>query len=374
MTWVGIGLAAAMALVGAWLLFGDRILERSRAGKGPDGPRRPSREQFRGTAEREEEPPPPPPKKRAAIIINPTKVEAVGAVRNRLAKVALAAGWDEPLVLETTIEDPGFGQTRRALAQDVDLVCALGGDGTVRAVAQEVAGTGVPLGLLPAGTGNLLARNLDLRLDDLEHALTTAISGRNRHIDLGWAVLDPTSEQRSGADASPSANRHGFLVIAGAGLDATIMENTSEELKAKVGWTAYIPAGAKGLLGDRFKATVSVDGSAPESITARGIMVGNCGRIQGGIEIMHEAKVDDGILDVVAMTPHGLAGWVGVAANLARKKDVTNNRIHRYRGQHTLIELEAPQPFQVDGDVIGEARVFSVRVDPGALIVRVPGV
>lgn len=76
-----------------------------------------------------------------------------------------------------------------------------------------------------------------------------------------------------------------------------------------------------------------MDGSAPESITARGLTVSNCGRIQGGIEIMHEAKVDDGILDAGRDDPHGLAGWVGVAANLARKKDVTNNRIHRYRGQ-----------------------------------------
>lgn len=171
----------------------------------------------------------------------------MGAVRNRLAKVALAAGWDEPLVLETTIEDPGFGQDFGVPSPRTSTWSARSAATARCGRWPEYARTGVPLGLLPAGTGNLLARNLDLRLDDLEHALTTAISGRNRHIDLGWAVLDPTSEQRSGADASPSANRHGFLVIAGAGLDATIMENTSEELKAKVGWTAYIPAGAKGL-------------------------------------------------------------------------------------------------------------------------------
>lgn len=129
--------------------------------------------------------------KTAAIIFNPIKVD-LPAVREAVAREAEAAGWGESLWLETSKEDVGQAVTRRALEQGVDLVIAAGGDGTVRAVAEALRGTNVPLALLPSGTGNLLARNLKLTLGDIPSSLTTAFTG----VDLGMIRIERDDKSR----------------------------------------------------------------------------------------------------------------------------------------------------------------------------------
>src|SRR5699024_11928015 len=107
----------------------------------------------------------------------------------RLASVAEAIcrfeGWSPPLVLETTIDDSGEGAAVRALDEGVDVVIAAGGDGTSRAVASALAGTSTPMGIVPPGTGNLLARNIDVVRDKIEWALRISLSGRYRDCDMG---------------------------------------------------------------------------------------------------------------------------------------------------------------------------------------------
>lgn len=385
MTKIGIGLAIVMALAGIWLLFGDQLMALiSRGASGRQRrsearsakAKRPSRDQFRSTDVVEEEPPPP--LKKAAIILNPSRLEAVGAMRARMARTCLALGWDEPIVLETTPKDPGTSQTRRALAQDVDAVLALGGDGTVRAVAQALAGTSTPLGLLPIGSGTALARAVGLDVTDLEKAVEIALTGKNRHVDVGWVTLDPTPEQvapgasETEAEQPEVSNRHAFLAMAGFGLDAAVLDETPTELRDKVGWTAYIPAGVKGLLGDRFRASLVVDGSSPIHLRARTIIVGNCGRLAGGVSLMPDAAVDDGALDVLAVTPKGVAGWAGVAANVLTKSERTSSRLDRFKGSVVTISVEEPQQVQMDGDVYGLASRVQMTVEPRALIVRTP--
>ena len=270
---------------------------------------RPARDSFRAVDDT-----PPPPRKRLAVVLNPTKLDSTGDdVHEVITRVCAEQGWDEPLFIETEEHDVGFGQTRQALAENVDVVCAFGGDGTVRAVAQEMVDSGVPMGLLPGGTGNLLARNLEMPTDDLAKSVEVAITGRNRHIDVGWLRLNPDEahlEEHVGEGSSVGPRRHAFLVMAGLGLDAAIMEETSEELKAKIGWTAYVPAGMKHLLVERFKAHLSVDGGPPSTIRARTVLIGNCGKLTGGINLMPDAEPDDGTLDVVVIAPKGLMAWV----------------------------------------------------------------
>ncbi|CAN7229843.1 diacylglycerol/lipid kinase family protein [Knoellia sp. LjRoot47] len=352
-------------------------------------PKRPTRSSFR----QGQDDAPEPPKKRVAVILNPTKFVDVAAAHELVRATVLAHGeWDEPIVSETTLEDPGFGQARAALAEGVDLVCAIGGDGTVRSVAHVLTGTSTPMGLIPAGTGNLMGRNLGLPLD-VAGGIEVALTGRNRHIDVGWLTMDPDTEQAStqeldpghdgptepdvGADdthgSDPAPNQHAFLVMAGLGLDASIMHSTTEEAKARMGWGAYVATGAKNLLGARFATRLRIDGGEPIAHTARTVVVGNCGRLTGGITLMPDAEVDDGILDVVAITPKGIVGWAGVAVHVLAKRGQNHPKLDRYRCQSILVSLDAPQMVEIDGDVIGEARRVRFEVRPRSLIVRTSG-
>jgi diacylglycerol kinase (ATP) len=357
--WASVGVAALAALLGSYLVLSSR--SPARYGRG-----RPARGTFRSEAA-------PPPRRRVAVVVNPTKVDDLEALTRRLAAACAAHDWDDPLILPTTGHDVGFGQARHALAEGVDLVCALGGDGTVRAVAQELIGTGRPLGLLPGGTGNLLARNLDVPTDDLGRAFAVALSGRNRHIDAGWITLDPGDadlDEHAGEGASAGARRHSFFVMAGLGLDAAIMESTSESLKQRIGWTAYVPSGVRHMLTERFKAHVAVDGGPEITHRARLVLVGNCGRITGGIDLLPDAEPDDGMLDVVVLAPRGLTAWTTVAARLLTRSDRTTANLSRYQCRTASIRLDEPRRVQVDGDVIGEASRLGIEIQPQALIVR----
>src|SRR5665213_2869691 len=166
----------------------------------------------------------------AAIVFNPIKVN-LKPLRAAVAREEKDAGWGETLWLPTTEEDPGGGQAKQALEDGAAVVIAAGGDGTVRAVAEALRGSGTPIALLPSGTGNLLARNMSLALDDRRGSIRAAFEGVDRAIDVG--VLE--AEREDG-----SRDSHTFLVMAGVGLDAQMLANTRPELKKRVGWLAYI--------------------------------------------------------------------------------------------------------------------------------------
>jgi diacylglycerol kinase (ATP) len=129
-----------------------------------------------------------------AIIVNPSKFVDLDTVKNQVTLAATGAGWAEPQWFETRMDDPGMAATRQALQTRPVLVCAMGGDGTVRAVAGVLRDTKIPLGLLPSGTGNLLARNLGIPVDSLPAALEVAFNGPDRAIDVGLAAFDDDLE------------------------------------------------------------------------------------------------------------------------------------------------------------------------------------
>ena len=312
----------------------------------------------------------------AAVVVNPVKIDE--SVRPQVTAVCAGLGWAPPLWLPTTPEDPGTGQGAEAVARGADVVIACGGDGTVRAVAQALAGTRVAMGLVPAGTGNLLARTLRLPTDVVS-ATKVALTGDDRAIDVGRLCADrPESTAEPGDNSSDdqateAADERVFLVMAGTGFDATIMQSTPEALKGRVGPLAYIISGLRALRGRRARVSITIDGGPPLRRSTRMVVVGNTGTLVGGLALMPEATIDDGKLDVVSLAPKGIFGWLGVAARVVTRNRRGGRRIERWQACQVVITSDVAQPAQVDGDLIGEARELRIWVDAGALVVRVPG-
>lgn len=295
--------------------------------------------------------------KRAAVVVNPVKVPD-SEFRANVLHLCAEAGWAEPLWLETTEEDPGSGQARQALKEGVDVVMAAGGDGTVRCVAAILAGTGTAMGLVPLGTGNLLARNLGINVADPLKTVKDALAGTESGIDVVRAVLDHGKSE------------HLFLVAAGLGYDAVIMGDTVEVFKDRVGWLAYVESGIRNLRPSTVTATVTVDGRAATGRKVRSVMVGNCGQLMGGLQIFPGAVVTDGILDLLILATRGRFGWLGVVAGVFKKGRNRHEAVQSLSGRWAEIALDRPQEFELDGDHAGTATHLKVTVDPLALIIR----
>ncbi len=292
-----------------------------------------------------------------AVVANPTKVEP--DTRRQVAAVCTSLGWSEPLWLETTVEDPGTGQAHEAVERGADVVLACGGDGTVRAVAEALAGTGVAMGLVPAGTGNLLARTIGTP-QDVVAATRVALAGDDRKIDVGRVRVDDAADERV------------FLVMAGTGFDAAIMANTPEKLKVRVGPLAYVISGFRAMRGRRTRVTLTFDDEPALRRRTRTVLVGNSGTLLGGLVLMPRATIDDGLLDVVNIAPSTLVGWLAVAVRVITRRRGGHERVEHWQARSIVIETDAPQPSQLDGDPIGEVTKLDIRVDPAVLVMRVP--
>jgi diacylglycerol kinase family enzyme len=288
----------------------------------------------------------------AAVVVNPTKVKDADAFRELVRRAMKDHGWDEPLWLETTPEDPGRGQAESAVSAGAELVLACGGDGTVTACAEGIAGTGVPLAIIPLGTGNLLARNVGLP-SGREDALAVALGGVQQPVDAG------------------RVNGALFVVMAGLGLDARMLDGASEPLKRRLGWLAYAVSAVRHL-GDRpMHVTVQADGGRPRRLRANAVIVGNVGWLRGGLPLLPDARPDDGRLDAVVLVARGLTGWLAAAASIALRRPAGGG-IYRVQFTELRVTLDRAEQWELDGEVVGSTRELTVTAQPAALLLRMP--
>jgi diacylglycerol kinase (ATP) len=298
------------------------------------------------------------PAKRAAVIFNPAKVTDWITFRRHVDYELKSRGWERALWLETTTEDPGRAMTEQAVREGVDLVLGAGGDGTIRVICSGLAHTGIPFGLIPAGTGNLLARNIGIPLDEVA-ALGVAFDGVDKAIDLVRLTVD---------DKPPDH----FAVMAGIGLDAVIMEGADPKMKKAVGSAAYFVSAARNANHPAMHATISVDDDPPIRRRAHVIVVGNVGFLLANIQLIPGARADDGILDVLVASPRTLRDWVRLTTRVLARRRQPDDQLDRLKGRRVTITVEERDRVQLDGDTVGECNTLTAEVVPAALRLRVP--
>lgn len=309
------------------------------------------------------------------IVMNPSKHEDPAAFRALVDRAAMDLGAGPPHWLETTREDPGAGQAVEAVSRGAAVVIAAGGDGTVRAVAAGMAGSGVRMGILPVGTGNVLAGNLGLP-DDPAAAMAVALGEYHRNVDLTWVRLDGVEEASplpaegglvlaahaarpleaqtgpgagdgapapapdgpgpgpNGAAPLPAPDEYACAVVAGMGFDGRTMAGTHAALKKQFGWIAYVLAGLGSIGAPRLSARLTL--RSPEAwepapidagdglvgtprgddevtrVEARSVMFANCGELKF-LLLAPDANLSDGLIDVIAVDAQaGLLGWADV--------------------------------------------------------------
>jgi YegS/Rv2252/BmrU family lipid kinase len=248
--------------------------------------------------------------------------------------------------------------TSRAVRAGVDLIVAVGGDGTVLQVATSLSGTTVPIAIVPTGTGNLLAGNL--RIPHFpEEAVRTALTGRPRRIDVGRVVV--------------GGKRRMFTVACGVGFDAEVMQRTDSAQKARWGKLAYF---ASALLetGKIHNAMheITIDG-VHSTMDAAQVLVANFGRVPPGLTA-RGVRSDDGLLDVFVIRASGplpalLAGWEAIRKTGAGKSD--SGRVFRAKARRVRIETHPSRRVETDGSVVGRTPI-TLSVRPAALTVMVP--
>lgn len=317
--------------------------------------------------------------KRAAIIYFPGRIDRKkldAAVDQTLSSLR----WEPTLWLPTNPDETGGQQALRAVAQNATHLLIAGGDGTVRSVLDALAReqiTGVTVGIIPIGTGNALARNLKLDLNNINASVKRGLLGNRHEIDLGLAkIIRPDGERQE---------MH-FCVMGGMGLDAKIMQNTNPKLKKAIGWVAYVEGGLRSIPTLFERMFVTVDNREPRKLKLVSLLIGNAGWLPGNLSLMPDAKLDDGLLDVAAVGPRRFWNWIDFWSRVAfANENIRPNKIGRQlmdatanvktlenlTGSRIRVQPERPVHLQLDGDVYGIVNEAEFSVVPRAITVRV---
>jgi YegS/Rv2252/BmrU family lipid kinase len=299
-------------------------------------------------------------------------------LRSAVEAITLAQGWEPSLWLKTDADETGAAQALRAIAQKATHIVVAGGDGTVRTVLEAVARSEakVSVGIVPVGTGNVLARNLGIALDDLRTQVKRALEGIAHPIDMGLARIILEDDSRI---------EKYFAVMAGLGLDAKIMLNTDAARKQRLGWIAYVESGFKTLPLQYQRLTIQVDGRETRSVRVLTLLIGNVGWLPGKLSMMPDAAMDDGLLDVAVIGPRRVWDWIDfwtrvtIGNNVVRTTragrkllDATANvkTLENLTSKKIRVTPESRVELQLDGDAIGVVQEVEFEAIARAVSVR----
>jgi len=286
-----------------------------------------------------------------AVVAHARK--SVGGGLEELRRCLADAGVSNPSWSEVPKSRLAPKRVETALKDGAELVFVWGGDGMVQRAIDVLAGTGVPLAIVPAGTANLFASSLELP-QGIPEAVAVGLSGRDRRIDVG------------------KLNGERFGVMAGAGLDAKIIQDADGGLKDRFGRLAYVWTASKHLRGDPFKARIEVNGDLWYRGNASCILLGNVGRLFAGAEVFENAHPDDGLLELGVSNAEGLGEWARTMAHTVIGSATKSPFVQATKVEHVVVELDRKVPYEIDGGERGKVKRLKVKIEPQAITVRVP--
>jgi diacylglycerol kinase (ATP) len=287
----------------------------------------------------------------ALIIFNPVSGQGDSAERKeQIVQLASDIGWQGRLI-ETTRERTATSIAKRAITAGTKHIVVCGGDGTILETLQGAFQKHVAIGVVPLGTGNLFAQNLDLPLD-IKEALLVAFLGKVKKIDLG------------------KANGTFFSIMAGIGLDAHIMKSAPRKLKDKFGFLAYVFSAAKNIQRRAGNYHVIIDGTKEYTVHAKSIMIANMGEIQGGIRAVPRAHPQSGQLRVGIIHATSWHHWVNLAINAIKGNVNKSPHYTLLQGKHIAIQtLNGAKPYQCDGNYFPSTEKLTIDIYPASVSV-----
>ncbi|MEO3872775.1 diacylglycerol kinase family protein [Nonomuraea sp. B12E4] len=279
--------------------------------------------------------------------------KTLGAGLDRLRALITEQDVGDLLWYEVSKSRKAPKKLRKALDQGPDLVFVWGGDGTVQRCADELAGSGVPMAVLPAGTANLFAANVGIPAD-LEEAVRIGFHGRRAKLDLG--VL----------------NGEHFAVMAGAGFEAEMIADVGGQAKRRLGKLSYVRAAVRQAGGPLVPMRVDLDGTPWFDGEASCLLLGNVSTIAGGVEAFDDARPDDGWLDVGVSTAQGPIQWARVIGRMATGRSDESPFVRITRARQVSARFGAPLTYELDGGEREATSRIEAAVVPGALTICLP--
>ena len=288
---------------------------------------------------------------KTAVIAHAAK--SFGGGLPKLRSELKRRGIADPLWIEVPKSRYAPKQVKRALAEGTELIFVWGGDGTVQRCIDAAAGSDAALAILPAGTANLLATNLGIPRD-IEQAVDIGLLGERRKLDVG------------------RFNGEKFAVMAGAGFDASMIQQADGSLKERLGRVAYVWTGSQQLRAKPFKAKIEVDGAPWYTGAASCILVGNVGRLFGGVEVFADARPDDGRLELGVVNADGVTDWVRTLARAAVGQAERSPLVQATSAKRIKVKLNRKVLYEIDGGDREKVKSFGIKVEPAAITICLP--